>query len=142
MNGNVIVSIVGTQHSDGDKDTTEISVSGKHFNKNGKHYIMYDEIHDQGGLVTKNTIKINRDSVEIIKSGYVSSRMVFEEEKRTVTQYGVSMGTLNFGVFTNSIVLNEVEEGLRLHIDYILDTSEQHVADCKIVISTKNEPSE
>lgn len=46
MTRDVLVRISGLQLIDGEHDDVEVITSGDYFWKNGKHYILYDEVID------------------------------------------------------------------------------------------------
>lgn len=73
MTRDVVISISGAQFSEGDQEDVELITTGDYFLKNGKHYIIYDEIEEDGQDVIRNTIKVLPDSIDIIKKGNVSS---------------------------------------------------------------------
>ena len=68
MTRSVLISITGTQISGGDQEEVEMLTTGDYFFKNGKHYIIYEEIEEDSRQITKNTIKIDGDSMDIMLS--------------------------------------------------------------------------
>ena len=76
MTRDVLISISGSQSSESDQDEIEMVTTGNYFFKEGKHYILYEEIADKGDVI-KNTIKVTKDSMEMIKRGSASLHMVF-----------------------------------------------------------------
>ena len=68
MTKDVLVSISGAHMVDGDSDDVSVITAGSYFCKNGKHYVIYDELIDGVEGAIRNTIKIREDIVEIIKS--------------------------------------------------------------------------
>lgn len=61
-------------------DPIEMMTTGAYYLRNGKHYILYDELSEDNEIV-KNVIKIGPKSVELTRKGGQSSHMVFEEGK-------------------------------------------------------------
>ena len=78
MTRDVLISISGMQIAEDDSNSVEMITTGDYFMKNGKHYILYDEIQEDTGGVTKNTIKIHGSGLDIIKRGSSSVHMTFE----------------------------------------------------------------
>ena len=77
MTKDVLVSISGL-HMDMNaeipgpdaEDVIEVVTPATYYEKNGKHYILYDEVVEGVSGTIKNKIKISgTDSVEIMKSG-------------------------------------------------------------------------
>ncbi len=137
MTRDVVISISGAQFSEGDQEDVELITTGDYFLKNGKHYIIYDEIEEDGQDVIRNTIKILPDSIDIIKKGNVSAHMVFERNKKNLACYMTPFGELMVGIDTSDIRVEEEEQLLRVNVDYSLDINYEHVSDCSITVSVR-----
>ena len=137
MTRDVVISISGAQFSEGDQEDVELITTGDYFLKNGKHYIIYDEIEEDGQDVIRNTIKVLPDSIDIIKKGNVSAHMVFEKNKKNLACYMTPFGELMVGIDTSDIRVEEEEQLLRVNVDYSLDINYEHVSDCSITVSVR-----
>ncbi len=137
MTRDVVISISGAQFSEGDQEDVELITTGDYFLKNGKHYIIYDEIEEDGQDVIRNTIKVLPDSIDIIKKGNVSAHMVFERNKKNLACYMTPFGELMVGIDTSDIRVEEGEQLLRVNVDYSLDINYEHVSDCSITVSVR-----
>ena len=83
MTKEVLVKISGLQFAgEEDSDAVEIITSGNYYKKNGKHYIIYDEVSEGSEEVTKNVIKIWDSGMEVTRKGPASVHMMFEKCKR------------------------------------------------------------
>ena len=89
MTKDVLVSISGL-HMDMDAqipgpdedDVIEVVTPATYYYRNGKHYIIYDEIVEGVSDTIKNKIKISgTDSLEIMKSGLSNTHMIFEKNQ-------------------------------------------------------------
>ena len=134
MTKDVLLSISGL-HQDvtgieaqGDEpgnEPIEVIAPANYYEKNGKHYVIYDELVEGIPGTIKNKVRIMDDrKVEIIKSGITNTHMVFE------TPYGEMM----IGVFTKDIRFEEQDEKITVHVNYALDINGDPVADCNIDI--------
>ena len=132
MTRDVLIRISGVQMSDDDTDNIEVITAGDYFLKNGKHYILYDEVVEGYEGVVRNTIKISSDVMDIRKSGVSSVHMTFEPEKKSLTSYVTPVGELMIGISTSRISINEQEDSLNVKVDYKLDINYEHISDCKI----------
>ncbi len=137
MTRDVVISISGAQFSEGDQEDVELITTGDYFLKNGKHYIIYDEIEEDGQDVIRNTIRVLPDSIDIIKKGNVSAHMVFERNKKNLACYMTPFGELMVGIDTSDIRVEEEEQLLRVNVDYSLDINYEHVSDCSITVSVR-----
>ncbi len=122
MDNNYIISIIGTQELDGDKDTVEVMTTGSYIMKNGKRYINYKEYDsDNPNNFCSNTVKVDGDKVTIMRSGDVSSRLVLQKNVRHQCHYGTPVGDLMIGVFADTIDNNLNDDGGELFVSYTLD---------------------
>ena len=143
MTKDVLLSISGL-HFDaagGESDENEpieVITPASYYNKNGKHYVLYEEpVEGMSGTV-KNTIKITGDHMfEIIKSGLANAHMVFEKDKINMTQYETPYGELLIGIQTKRIDVNEQEDNISIEVSYALDINDEKVVDCNIDMNIK-----
>ncbi|HOO28439.1 MAG TPA: DUF1934 domain-containing protein [Lachnospiraceae bacterium] len=142
MTKDVIVSISGLQFgNDMENDKIEIITSGNYYKKNNKHYVLYEEITEGFEGVTKNIVKFDERVFNLTKSGITNVNMVFEKDKRSITNYITPYGNILVGIDANKIDVRESNEKIQINIDYALDVNYEHLADCKIHmdITAKNE---
>ena len=141
MNKEVIINISGLQLDAGREEPIELMTTGDYYLKNGKHYVIYDELTDDSQVV-KNRLKISPKVVEVTKKGASSSHMVFERGKENLTYYDTPFGSLLLGINTSKIDLEEKEDSMALHIDYGLSINSDHVSDCSIDVSIASKQQE
>lgn len=116
----------------------EVITPATYYLKNGKHYVLYDELVEGVPGSIKNTIKITDDSkLEMKKSGITNTNMVFEKEKINVTQYDTPYGEMMVGVYTKDMKVDVTEDNIDVSIAYALDVNSEKVADCNIVMNIK-----
>ena len=139
MKKEVLLSIRG-MHTDmllnngeEEDEAIEVLVPAVYFFKNGKHYILYDEVAEGMQGVTKNKIKINGEqSLEIMKTGIVNAHMVFEKDKQMQTCYGTPYGQMLVSTYTTGLDLKESEDEIAMKVEYELTVNYQPVAECEI----------
>ena len=141
MNKEVIINISGLQLDAGTEEPIELMTTGDYYLKNGKHYVIYDELTDDSQVV-KNRLKISPKVVEVTKKGASSSHMVFERGKENLTYYDTPFGSLLLGINTSNIDFEEKEDSMALHIDYGLSINSDHVSDCSIDVSIASKQQE
>ena len=141
MNKEVIINISGLQLDAGTEEPIELMTTGDYYLKNGKHYVIYDEL-TVDSQVVKNRLKICPKVVEVTKKGASSSHMVFERGKENLTYYDTPFGSLLLGINTSKIDLEEKEDSMALHIDYGLSINSDHVSDCSIDVSIASKQQE
>ena len=119
MTKDILINISGLQMDVDPNDPIEMMTTGAYYLRNGKHYILYDELSEDNEIV-KNVIKIGPKSVELTRKGGQSSHMVFEEGKENLSYYDTPFGSLLMGVNTSNIDWIEEEEQMHLKVDYDL----------------------
>jgi uncharacterized beta-barrel protein YwiB (DUF1934 family) len=134
MTRDVLISISGMQIAEDDSNSVEMITAGDYFLKNGNHYILYDEIQEETGGVTKNTVKIHRSGLDIIKRGSSSVHMTFEKDKKNMSCYATPFGELVIGISTKDIRIHAEEDRLKIWVSYSLEINYRHVSECNIVL--------
>lgn len=135
MNKDILLSIQGlhfTSAGDNDSSPVEVITPGQYYNKNGKHYIIYEEFAEDSSGNTRTRIKISDKQVEITKHGNASTKLLFEKGKKNLTCYNTPYGGLMFGIFTNNIQFHEAPGELSLEIDYLLEANYEPMAECNL----------
>ena len=134
MTKDVLIRISGLQAIDGETNDVEMIFTGDYYLKNGKHYVIYEEIMEGFDGKVHNTVKIGPNLVDIKKKGVIGAHMVFELDKKSQTRYSTPMGELIVEIGTNRIRIEEEEHHLLVLIGYSLDINYQHVSDNQIVM--------
>jgi len=148
MTKEVFIRIVGLQTAIGeveehDNEPIEVVHTGTYYNKNGKHYLFYEETAEGVPGVTKAQIRWQEDGIlEVIKKGISNSHMVFEKNQRHTCDYQTPFGNLNLGILTKSRSSKEQEETLEVAAEYNMDVDWDPVARCMIKIVVQPRSSE
>lgn len=137
MTKEVLVSISGLQmdmlEDNPDNEPIEVVTPASYYCKNGKHYVIYDEVLEGAAGIIKNKIKITgSDVLEIMKSGVANTHMMFEKNKKNLTYYHTPYGQMLIGVNTTSMQVDVSDENIDVRVDYELDVNHEPMADCKI----------
>ena len=142
MDKDVWVSVAGLQFgSNPEGEKIEILTPGSYYKKKNHHYVLYDEIGENADEVTKNVVRFDGDMFSISKSGFTNVEMIFEKNKRNMTNYVTPYGTLLVGIDTDNIDIRENKDSINIDIDYALDINYEHLANCKIKMEIKNSVS-
>lgn len=134
MTRDVLIRISGQQAMDGDEHNVEVIITGDYFFKNGKHYVVYDEMMEELEGSVHNTVKITRDRMDIQKNGAIGAHMVFELDKKRQTRYATPLGDMVVDLTTTRIDLVEQEDNIRVSVEYSLGINYQHISDNSIII--------
>lgn len=138
MTKDVLVAIAGLQFDMQDNEAVEIITPGEYYSKGNKHYVLYEEVLEEDHTVTKNTLKISENQIDILRKGAISVHMTFEENKNNITYYNTPFGQMLIGLNTYKIE-KKIEEGqIEIIINYGLEVNYSHVSDCEIRIYIKS----
>ena len=111
-----------------ENEPIEVITPASYYWKNGKHYILYDEVMEGIPGVVKN---------EIMKSGITNAHMVFEKNQMNVTYYDTPYGQLHVGIHTRKLDVNVDDERIDIAVEYGLDVNHEATADCRIAMSIR-----
>lgn len=132
MTKDVMVTISGLQMAGEDEDAIELVHIGEYYNRNGVHYILFDELLEGLSVPVKNRIKIKDHCLEVRKQGPVTAHMIFEEGKSQSSTYAIPYGSFLIETYTVSVQIHEEEERLEATAAYRLDINGAHCSDCDI----------
>ncbi len=137
MTKDILLKISGLQFSADNDDPNEpepveIIAPGEYYYKNGKHYILYDEVMEGFDGVTKNVLKLQDGLLEITRRGSSNVHMVFEKDKKNMTYYTTPYGSMMMGIDARSVSIEESEAEIHAQVEYGLDVNYEHLADCMI----------
>lgn len=138
MTKDVKIIVLGHHdNGDGDVGTIRTTSVGQYFEKGDSHYLLYEEIPEGFDKPVNNRIKYKEGYVELVKTGLVRSRMVFELGKTIMTNYNTPYGEVLMGVNTKSIHITQWEDMIRIEVDYCLEVDERQMSKSKITIKIK-----
>ena len=138
MTKDVLITICGIQKRDGETDEPiETVTPGEYYFRNGKHYILYEEVQEGIAEVTKCMIKIGDDSVDLSKKGASGVHMIFQRDKKTRTSYQTPYGSLMLGFDSKMIRVLESEDMIHLNLEYDLEVVEEHLAECSLTLKVQ-----
>ncbi len=138
MTKEVLISISGLQFIEAMEQTpVEVITSGNYYKKNGKHYIIYDEVVEGFPETTKNIIKLGDGCMDITKRGVTNVHMMFEQDKKNLTYYYTPYGSLLIGITATRVDVEETEHDMHILVDYALEVNYEHMADCEIKMDVK-----
>ncbi len=136
MTKDVLIKICTTQFREGEEpEPIEVMTSANYFFKNGKHYLLYEELQEGESQPTKNKLTFTNQKAEVLKKGLASVQMIFQEEEKSISYYHTPYGNLLLEIHTREVTVVEEEDQIQLKIDYELEMEHSHVADCKLELT-------
>ena len=137
MTKDVIITVSGIQFDVNDGEAVEVVSRGEYFFRNGKHFLVYDEIMEEEQQLTKCILKISENTVELTKQGSSNVHLQFEKNRNNVTYYNTPYGELMLGVTTHALEIREQEQSLVLKLNYSLDMNCQHLSECELTVKAE-----
>ncbi|MCI8746472.1 MAG: DUF1934 domain-containing protein [Lachnospiraceae bacterium] len=133
MDKNVIVTIKGLEYEPDGSAGEEIETCqpGVYKFLQGKHIITYEELCDGNtGEFVKNLIKIDKNTVSILKRGQISTQMVFKEGYHYLGTYEIAYGASSFSVdiTTSSLTITEDTDCINIETSYSLGLSHNYIS--------------
>ncbi len=134
MTKEVMVTIAGFHMAENDEDTIEMVHVGEYYERNGTHYILFEERMEGISEPVKNRIKIKENKVEMQKRGPVAARMVFEAHKSQSSTYTIPYGSFLIEIYTVDVGLQVEEDRILTTASYELNVNGVHCASCNVRI--------
>lgn len=140
MTKDVLISMRGLQFGGDETGTEKIEtfMTGTYYEKNGTHYILYDEMIEGLEKPTKNKVKFGDHFLELIRRGLVNVHMVFEENKKNRTSYQTPYGNIPIAIDTKKIHITQEPGRIIVNVDYVLEISDGYFSDCQIVMKIQS----
>lgn len=133
MTKDVLLAIKGLQFdAAADETNIETITAAEYYLRNNSHFIIYDEATEGTEQNTKNIIKLKDHCLELTKKGFVNVHMLFEENRKNLTNYSTPFGSILIGIDTKRVTLLEEEKQILCNVDYALEINYEFLADCKI----------
>lgn len=116
-----LITIIGHQKFDDDKDQVEMKTVGTFEHDDDNYIIRYNEELENSTAPLRAKLNIAKDEskVEMIKSGAYSSCLIIEKSKRHLCNYGTEYGDVLMGIFGREIEteFNETEGTFKFSYD-------------------------
>lgn len=143
MTKDVLISLCTVQSNPGEtqEDRTQTLISGNYYEKNDRHYILYDEVMEGFSKAVKTKVKFSENMLEIIRNGPIGVRMLFEENKKNVTSYNTPYGNILLGISTKKINVIVQPDIIEVDVEYTLDADGGHLSDCSMNMRIQSKKS-
>lgn len=122
----------------GDKSEIEFFVESSYVEKNDYIFITYKESEISGMEGTTTTLKINANSLSILRFGTYNSKLEFRQNEETFTNYQTPYGNIPITITTKLLDIN-LRQGAKsnIHLKYSLEANGEEPIDSEAIISYK-----
>ncbi len=143
MTQEVLLTLKGLQFDQKEEDDGQIEtvVVGDYYKRNGRHYVIYEEVTEGFAQATKNRLKFSEHMLELSRSGLVNVHMIFQENKKNLTNYNTPFGQILIGIDTKKIRIEEGQDNIVVDVDYALDINYEFLSDCHITVNIASKES-
>ena len=121
MKKDVLITLVGTQNNDGEKDKVELITEGSMCKKGDTYYITYKESELTGMDGTTTTVKVQDKKVTILRFGTNNTQLIFEKGKHHVCCYDTMYGAISVGVWAQNVKIDLDDNGGEIFANYSID---------------------
>jgi len=124
-----------------ESDYIDVITPGEYFFRDGRHYLIYNEMLEGCDVPIRNRMTITPDRVTIRKQGVVATEMDFSPDRVTHTYYGTPYGSLDLSISTRSVDVRAEEDRIQAHIRYHLMMGDDERTDCfvKVLVQPRQE---
>lgn len=135
MADNLNITLTGIQQDEnGERDANTINAPAEYYERNGTHYIFFEEKDPETGATVKSAIKYKNQILELTKKGNINTRMVFEAGKEFLSDYITPFGHLQMSISTHSVECH-FKKGLpQIRASYALFNEGQKISDSIIIV--------
>ncbi len=128
MKRDIMLSIRSTQQFEGcDEEKIDLMTEARLYERGGKFYISYEESELTGLVGTRTTVKIDGDTITMMRTGTYSSEMLFGKNQRHVGLYHTEFGAMTISTHTNELKSTINKDGGQLEIDYTVEVDQSMV---------------
>ena len=137
MTEDILISVRGLhtldiEQEEEETDELEMTMPGKYYFRNGKHYVLFEETDEESQSVVKNRFKLSEDRLEISKKGAMNTTMTFQRGEKSCSWYGTPVGDVQLGIEVTDMQLMEGEDEIEMNVAYALEMNSEHVSDSRI----------
>lgn len=121
MNKKVLISVKTVQYIDGQPESVELITQGEYHKEGNEYFAEYEESEISGMEGTKTIMKINKDTLRIVRSGTTTSDLLFKKGTDHVSLYNTPFGTLEVMIKPRKIDIKMDDEGGNVKLEYKME---------------------
>lgn len=121
-----VVNVRGVQKDlHGDDNSIELVAFGHVSKKADRLYVTYKETELTGLEGTTTLLKIEKHGITLIRTGSIQQKQEFCLGKKSFSEYTTPYGTMNLGIFTKKMLMEDSDSGYHIFIEYELEIDGQ-----------------
>lgn len=123
MEYKALISVKTKQSIDGEYETIELITEGKFFKEDNRYMAEYEESEISGMEGTKTTLKIEDNSLTIIRRGTTNSNLVFKKGVSDRSIYNTPFGSLEVLIKPTKVDIDVNEKGGKVELEYRMEAA-------------------
>lgn len=123
MEHKALISVKSIQSIDGEAETVELITEGKFFKDNDRYMAEYEESEISGMEGTKTILKIEDNSLTIMRRGTTNSNIVFKKGVSDRSIYSTPFGSLEVLIKPTKVDINVDEKGGKVELQYRMEAA-------------------
>ncbi|MCR5701290.1 MAG: DUF1934 domain-containing protein [Lachnospiraceae bacterium] len=131
MTKDVLVTVTGRQFDVAD-EPIELVTTGTYYEKNGKHYVLYEEQPDENEPIIKNRVKFYDGYFQMVKNGAVTSELTFIRDERSESLYETGAMAVQMHVITKDLVISNTKDLINAVVRYDLHINGEYISECEV----------
>lgn len=141
MKKKAIISVISRQ-KENENDIIEVVTPGKFYKKDEDYYAVYEETEISGMEGTTTTLKINKNTLTLLRKGTTNTKMVFEEHFKDTSLYSTPHGVLELLVDTKQLQIEISDRGGEVKVNYDMSIAGQDPLTTQLEVSIKPQQEE
>jgi uncharacterized beta-barrel protein YwiB (DUF1934 family) len=121
MNKKVLISVKTVQFIDGQPEEVELITQGEYHKEGDVYFAEYEESEISGMEGTKTIMKINEDTLRIVRSGTTTSDLMFKKGTDHVSLYNTPFGTLEVLIKPRKVDIDMHDDGGKVRLEYKME---------------------
>ncbi len=139
----VIVKVTGSQQGpDGKRDTIDMKARGRHYYRNGLHYVLYDDDSVDEERMASTVLKIGADHLTLLRHGVVNQKQEFALDHECRSQYQTPFGSLELACYTHKLKIDYGTVSGTVDVGYDLSVEGRHQSENTLHIEIASAPED
>ena len=136
----VVITVIGSQQdAEGEDSRIELITVGRHYKKNGVHYITYQETQLSGMEGTTTLLKVYPDRITLVRMGSVQQKQEFRLGEKTCGTYITPYGAMEMAAVTSKLGFSYRGAGGSMHIEYELEIDGHWQSKNELIVNIQEE---
>lgn len=138
VNKKALISVKTLQYIDGQPESIELITEGEYYKEGTDYFAVYNETEISGMEGTLTTLKIDQDSLTIIRKGTTNSNLVFKRHLNHISLYNTPYGTLEVTVKPSRVNIDVDDNGGKVELKYKMEAVGLDVVENELELNIKH----